>query len=381
MTLEYATGVDIGDRKREHGGINEDSVAVSVFESSHLDTTTHTGIFVLADGAGGEEAGEIASYIASTEVSRRLIEELWDARRLEKIVGGTDGPGTESVSQPNHENAPTMIERNERLLDEHTITSAHEDPSPDWITGVIETAIQATNTRLLQLINELGLEAAYTTILAGVKVGNRFCYGWVGDSRAYVVNLHSERDPNERISLLTRDHSVVQQLFEKGDIDEIEAHVHRQGNRVTRALGGRMGDDPAENVVAIETGDVELYSDDVLLLTSDGLIDACTEAPQLHDRYTAATDTSQIEAEILEKSVTNDDITGVLLRAKSLDEAVDQYVDLANDRGGKDNISMILARDSNLDRSPSSSIADRSYEYNNLPITERKTVTRDPEYE
>lgn len=380
MTLQYATGLDVGKRKREQGGINEDSISVTVFENGNLDLTTNTGIFVLADGAGGAQAGEIASYIATTEVSRRLAEQLLDTRRLERIVDMDTISENKDKTDP--ATAATQIgSGNQPLIDQGTIESTRVDVSPDWLHGIIETAIQATHTRLLQLIDELGLESAFTTIVAGIKVGDRFCYGWVGDSRAYIVNLHHDRPDGERIVQLTRDHSVVQRMLEQGEIDEVEAHVHRHGNRVTRTLGGQASEDPTESVVGVETGDVKLYGDDVLFMTSDGLIDACIEAPTLHDKYLKADDPRTIEPEILKKSVTDRDLVRVILAAGSLENAIDRFVDIANERGGKDNISLILAQDEDLEDSPATDLPDRSYETNSVPITERKTVTKDPEYE
>lgn len=378
MTLNYATGLDLGKRKREQGGINEDSISVTVLENGNLDLTTNTGIFVLADGAGGAQAGEIASYIAATEVSRRLTEQLLDARRLERIV---DTPDTDS-NPGDTATAQTKIgSGSDRLLDQATIQSVRTEVSPDWVLGIIETAIQATHTRLLQLIDELELDSAYTTILAGIKVGDRFCYGWVGDSRAYVVNLHRERADDERIVQLTRDHSVVQRLLDQGEIDEVEAHVHPHGNRVTRALGGTADEDPAQSVVGVETGDIKLFADDVILLTSDGLIDAYSDAPQLHDKYLESSDPEPVKSEILEKSVTDREIMRVIMGAETLENAVDRFVDIANDRGGKDNISLILAQDSGLEEASATDIPNRSYRANNVPVGKRDTVTRDPEYE
>jgi len=361
VTLEYATGLDVGARKREEGGINEDSVAVNVLADGHLDTERHAAVFVLADGAGGEEAGDVASYVATVEVTRRLTQRLWDSRTLDAVADrtGRDGP----------------------VLDESSVVPPLADREPEWVANRIETAIRSTHTRLLQLIGERGIGSAYTTIVVGVKIGDRLHYGWVGDSRAYVVNRHPEREPGRRLSPLTRDHSVVERLRERGEIDDVEAHVHRRGNRITRALGGTAGDDPTGSTVQIETGHVRLFGDDVVLFTSDGLIDAYADAPALHDRYRRADDTAAVEAEILEKSVTDDEIRDVIRETESLPAAVDRFLALANSRGGKDNLSLILARDAGLDRSPADGFPDRSYDGDAEPLETRDTVIRDGEQE
>jgi serine/threonine protein phosphatase PrpC len=358
MSLEYATGLDVGARKRTEGRINEDSVAVNVLEDGHLDTGRSAAVFVLADGAGGEEAGEVASYVATVEVTRRLTELLWDSRTLDSVSGA-----------------------GKHVLDRESVSPPLADREPEWVANRIETAIRSTHTRILQRIGDLGLGSAYTTIVVGVKIGDRLHYGWVGDSRAYVVNRHPDRAARRRLSLLTRDHSVVERLRERGEIDDVEAHVHRQGNRITRALGGTAGDDPAGSTVQIETGHVRLFGDDVVLFTSDGLIDAYADAPTLHDRYRQADDTAAIEAEIRDKSVTDDEIRDVICDAGSLPAAVDRFLALANSRGGKDNLSLILARDAGLDRSPAGGFPDRSYDGDVEPLDTRDTVIRDGERE
>jgi len=77
--VEYATAYDVGDRKRDDG-INEDSVAIAVIEDGHRvglegseDADTRGAVaFALADGAGGHDAGDVASYIASTVAVEEL---------------------------------------------------------------------------------------------------------------------------------------------------------------------------------------------------------------------------------------------------------------------------------------------------------------------
>jgi len=358
MTIEYATGLDVGARKRAEGGINEDSIAVNLLEDGHLDECRTAGVFVLADGAGGEEAGEIASHIATIEVARRLTQALWDSRTLEELLDADAGGD---------------------LTGETAVTAPLPGQDPEWVLTRIETAIRSTHTRILQRVQELGLGSAYTTIVAGVLLGDQFYYGWVGDSRAYVVNRHPERPDSRCLSQLTRDHSVVERLRQRGAIDDIETHVHRQGNRVTRALGGTSRDDPGASTVQVDTGRVRLFADDVVVFTSDGLLDAYVDAPALHDQYRRADDTADIEAEILEKSVTDDEIRDIVVDAPSLSTAVDRLVDLANRRGGKDNLSLVLFRDDGLDTSPADGLPDRTYYRDADPSGNDPTVIRDLE--
>jgi serine/threonine protein phosphatase PrpC len=332
--MEYTTALDIGKRKRQQGGINEDSVAVSLVDEGHRDTDRRAGVFVLADGAGGADAGDVASYVATVEVARRLTERLWDARRFAEVL-----PGEEPV--------PADFDLGEDAVGEPLATV-----DADHIRDSIEAAIQAAHARLLEVITDIGVETAYSTVVAGVKVGDRLHYGWVGDSRIYAVNTAPSVSDDDRVQLLTRDHSVVEQLVDQGEIDEVEAHVHRRGNRVTRALGGARGEDPDRASIAVDTNTVPLFRDDVVLLTSDGLLDAYIGAPKLHQQYEQAEDTAEIERTILERSVTDDEIREVIMDADSLALAGERFVSLSNERGGKDNVSVILFRDSDLPQTP-----------------------------
>lgn len=362
MSLDYATRIDVGVRKRNQGGINEDSVAVNLLSDGHLDTERDVGVFVLADGAGGERAGEIASYIATVEVARRLTGTLWENWTLEESVAA-EGDSLSADS----------------LIDATSLTEPLRHRDDDWVLDRIQTAIRSTHTRILQQIDSLGLESAYTTIVVGVKIGDRLHYAWVGDSRAYIVNCHPERPAPQRLSRLTHDHSLVERLRQQGEIDDVEAHVHRKGTRITRALGGTASEDPASSTVQIDTGRVRLYSDDIVLFTSDGLIDAYADAPRLHERYLNADSSAQIEAEILEKSVTDDEIRDLVVGANSLSGAANECLALANQRGGKDNLSVILFRDEDLPNSPLEGLPDRSLDADLDSTGNHDTLIRDGE--
>lgn len=361
MTLEYTTRLDIGNRKRRQGGTNEDSVAVNVLEDAHLDSNRSCAVFVLADGAGGEAAGDIASYIATVEVTRRLTQTLWDRRRFDTILD--DGSPADD----------------DRWLDDQIVDDPLGLTDPDSLVTRIETAIQEAHTAILQTIQALEVDSAYTTVVAGIMAGDRLYYGWVGDSRAYVVNEHPDRPEDERISRLTRDHSVVESLVRQGEINAIEAHVHRKGNQLTRALGGTRDDDPAEHTVAVDTNHVRLFADDTVVFTSDGLIDAYANAPDLHEQYQRTDAPARIEETILEKAVTDDEIRDVVQDADSLEAAANDCIALANQRGGKDNISVILFTDPSLERSPPDGLPLRAYDHSPDKVTEIDTVIHDPD--
>jgi serine/threonine protein phosphatase PrpC len=358
--MEYATALDIGERKRRQGGINEDSVAVTLVDEGHRDTERRSGVFVVADGAGGTQAGDIASYVATVEVSRWLSDRLWSERRLAGLSEAVGGDGTD-------------LELTDGVVDDPLA-----DASDATVQTAIEAAVEAAHTRIVEVIGELDLDSAYTTVVVAVVAGGRLHYGWVGDSRAYVVNL-GDREEDQRVTRLTSDHSEVERLVEQGAIDEVEAHVHRRGNRITRALGGTRTEDPALSTISVDTASVPLFGDDVVVLTSDGLIDAYTGAPQLHREYEDAEDTDAVADRILEKSVTDDEIGAVVREAESLSAAADRFVELSNERGGKDNLSLVLARDETLPPGPAGSLPIRSYDPAPEEVLDWDTVKQHPD--
>jgi len=326
--MNYATNYDVGDRKRADG-INEDSVAITVFEQGHRDglqdsggtdeetpTNRSAAVFALADGAGGHDGGDVASYIAATVICEQL--------------------------------APAAI------------SVARSDPSPfglDFDTGepatstgelemAIEEAIVTAHREIISYAAESGI-GAYTTVVAGICVGGQLHYGWVGDSRAYVVN-----EAREEIALLTKDHAVVEELRDGGEIDDVEAHVHPKGNEITRAVGGQGHEDPEKATVNVETDTVDLFAEDIVFVTSDGSIDAQTDAPALHESYLESDRSESVAETIRERVVTDDRLKQWILSADSLEAASETLIERANERGGKDNLSTILFRDPSLPETP-----------------------------
>ena len=125
----------------------------------------------------------------------------------------------------------------------------------------------------------------------------------VGDSRGYVIR-------GGQIKLATKDQSLVQQLVDVGQISEQEAETHMFRNVILQALGAQPELQPV-------TGRVRVYRDDLLLLCSDGL-------------------SGKLRAEDMLRIVEESD--GDLARA------CEALVEEANERGGEDNITVVLAR-------------------------------------
>lgn len=139
-----------------------------------------------------------------------------------------------------------------------------------------------------------------TTFLAVVLTGQQRVLCHIGDSRAY--DWHEGR-----MQLLTKDHSYVNVLVDHGEISPEEAESHPRKNLITKALGTEKNIDPDFISLIIPT-----YS--YLLLCSDGL----------------------------SNKLSIDDMTTILSSSDSVDEKGAQLVNLANQKGGEDNISLVL---------------------------------------
>jgi len=125
----------------------------------------------------------------------------------------------------------------------------------------------------------------------------------VGDSRGYVIR-------KDHIRLATKDQSLVQQLVDVGQISESEAETHMFRNVILQALG-------AQSEITPVTGRIRLRQGDVVLLWSDGL-------------------SGKLRAEDIQHIVVNS--------GGDLSKACDGLIDEANNRGGEDNITVVLAR-------------------------------------
>lgn len=171
------------------------------------------------------------------------------------------------------------------------------------IQDTIQAAMNKANKKICQFSKE---NPAYTgmgtTLIMAAVTQNRALIANIGDSRAYLIG-------NDSIKQITKDHSLVQELVDKSVITKTEAFNHPQRNIVTRILGKGTEVTP------------DYYEEDLsgklLLLCSDGLSDML----QSHE------------------------ILNTIIASTNLDEACTNLINMANERGGKDNISVILARE------------------------------------
>ena len=248
--IDFAEISDVG-RVRDH---NEDAIG-SVGE---------IGLMVLADGMGGYNAGEVASGIAVQIVTEMAI----------------DGADRE--------------ERND--IDSHSGLMRQ--------SIVLRDAVYRANKIIYQTAqSQTNCEGMGTTIVACMFYDDKISIAHVGDSRAYRLRAG-------QLEQITLDHSLLQELVDRGFYSTEEAQRSTNRNYVTRALG-------VEPTVDVEVHEHAVLPDDVYLLCSDGLPDM----------------------------VEDDDIHLTISTFNaSLDVVGQQLIDLANDHGGRDNVSVMLAQ-------------------------------------
>ena len=207
-------------------------------------------LFVVADGMGGHAGGEVASSIVK------------------------------------------------RVLDEE-ITALQ--PADDCEKILLNALLKANS-----LILRLGRDQAYlgmgTTVTAAMFVMGRLYIAHIGDSRAYLFR-------EGQLQLLTQDHSLVNELLQKGELTKEEAEHHPRRNILTRALG------TVENP-QIDQFNLGVQRGDLLLLCTDGLHNLVKEQ----------------------------EIRQILSGSDQLEKMVDSLVDLALERGGNDNITAVLVK-------------------------------------
>ena len=222
------------------------------------------GLLVLADGMGGYNAGEVASGIAV-----QTITEL-----------ASEGANRE--------------ERNDK------------DPTSGLMrqTIVLRDAVARANKIIYQTAkSQSHCEGMGTTLVAAMFFDNKISIAHVGDSRAYRLR-------EGKFEQITLDHSLLQELVDRGFYSEEEAQRSTNRNYVTRALG-------VEPTVEVDVNEYDVLPEDVYLLCSDGLSD-------------------MVEDEDIHLTISTFNA--------SLDVVGQQLVQLANDHGGRDNISIMMAQ-------------------------------------
>lgn len=216
----------------------------------NLLTDKKRGLFVVADGMGGHEAGELASGIAIKTLDNFLSSEIITTNKGNSLY-------------------QAIQKANELIYHESQINSS--------------------------------CAGMGTTVTATLFIDDKLYVGHIGDSRVYLIR-------DKSIKLLTRDHSLVGELLRKGELTESEAYRHPHRNILTRALG-------TEPKVEIDIFEYEIRPGDLFLLCTDGLYNLVKDDEILSEISKNGTD---------------------------LKKSVNQLVTIALNRGGVDNITVVL---------------------------------------
>ncbi len=240
---------DIG-KVREH---NEDTIAFD----------PEIGLLVVADGMGGYNAGEVASGIAVKTIVNLVHESV--EREDQRINDPATGMSRSSI--------------------------------------ILRDAIHRANKIIYQTARtQPQCEGMGTTVVSALFFDNKMAIAHVGDSRLYRLR-------SGKFEQVTMDHSLLQELVDRGFYSAEEAQRATNKNYVTRALG-------VEPNVEVEVQEVPVQKGDFYILCSDGLSDM----------------------------VEDDDIhLTITTFGANLDTVAKQLIQLSNDNGGRDNISVVMA--------------------------------------
>lgn len=184
----------------------------------------------------------------------------------------------------------------------HGMDISFEGLKSKQIENVMCEAVKNANQSVYKTsLEQPELSGMGTTLVAAVVLGDGAHIVHVGDSRAYLIG-------GDKISRLTTDHSVVQQLVELGQITEEEARVHPEKNMITRAVG-------VKEDVSADASSVKLRKNDAILLCSDGLSNL-VEEEEMRD----------------------------IVATTPHEEAAELLISLALSRGGADNITAVIIK-------------------------------------
>ena len=242
-------GITDSGKVRKH---NQDFYKVQSNEDNTI------AVLVVCDGMGGANAGNVASELAAEAFMK---------------------------------NMSCLIESKEDL------------GSQNDIAAVLTDAVLAANTVVFdKSLQDEEFAGMGTTLTAAVSTGDGEVVANIGDSRLYHVT-------EKEITQITRDHSVVEDMIERGEITRKEARRHPSRNLITRALGTSFYEPP-------DIFFLNLNSGDFILLCSDGLSNV-----------------------VLDKEIQVE-----LRRGKTVRESCEILVDLALERGAPDNVTAVVLK-------------------------------------
>jgi len=189
------------------------------------------------------------------------------------------------------------VEFAEKYILEHRELFSKEES----ILFTIKELMEEANTVIFNTAAESQLNFGMgTTFITAAILKDKMYVGHVGDSRVYLIR-------DGKIEKVTTDHSYIEELIKNGSLTREEAQNHPQRNVITRALG-------CEEKILIDTLTVEIKENDIFVLCSDGLTNMLKE----------------------------DEILDVIIKNDDPEASCSELVQLANEKGGEDNITVIV---------------------------------------
>lgn len=211
------------------------------------------------------------------------------------MVAVADGMGGHLAGNVASSLAVAAAEKFWNNLKHESITQVHEIPSL-----MVDMVAHANDTILEESNRNPEKRGMGTTLTTGLLYNNYLVISHIGDSRAYLVEDNS-------IHLLTKDHSLVEELIKTGEVKPEDALNHPQRHVLTRALGTM----PDPN---IDITEMEVHPGSMLFLCTDGLTNL----------------------------VSDQEILNHTLHEEDPNILAEQLINLANSRGGYDNITVIV---------------------------------------
>ncbi len=245
---------DVG-RKRD---LDEDSLLTTEIAQYSQTGSQVIGLYAVADGMGGASAGEVASKIVTETLAREV---------------------TQKILAPRFTTPDVALDYAE----------------------ILRIAIEQANTQVLAARTQAHTDMG-STVVAALLVGSHAYIANVGDSRAYLI-------ARDQITKLTKDHSLVQALADRGTIAEADIRTHPQRNIILR----NVGDKPQLQVDLFEA---ILEPGQSLLLCCDGLWEMVLE----------------------------DQIREIVNQHANPQDACRELIRVANENGGDDNITCVIVR-------------------------------------
>ncbi len=213
---------------------------------------------------------------------------LFDKTVIAVVCDGMGGANAGNVAS----------QRASEVIGEFVKRSYRSDYNEYDLESLIKKAISSANITVYDMsLKNPELEGMGTTVVAAILRDDKAVIAHVGDSRIYLVN--------DKITQLTKDHSVVQSLIESGKLTPEQARIHPRRNVITRALG-------IEENIIVDTDILEIKKGDTLMLCTDGLTNF-VDIPEILKTF----------------------------RDKEISEVAENLINLANKNGGGDNITVV----------------------------------------